>query len=238
MMGSGVFAGVFDLDDGAGARRRRRHDASARRCSASAMPASARPASAPVGGLFRGAYRAGADPRGRRARPSAWCRARRASAGTTSPSPARRRMPARRRCRAGRTRWSAPPPDRGGEPHRPCDNQPYACATVGFVQVSPNSRNMIPGRVFFTVDFRHPKDATLTTMDASCARRARRSRRRREPRRRGRRSSGTSRRAPFDAGLRRRGAQAPRRRWATRTATSSAAPATTPSTWRASRRPR
>jgi N-carbamoyl-L-amino-acid hydrolase len=43
---------------------------------------------------------------------------------------------------------------------------PYACATVGFVQVSPNSRNTIPGRVFFTVDFRHPDDAVLTAMDA------------------------------------------------------------------------
>jgi N-carbamoyl-L-amino-acid hydrolase len=42
---------------------------------------------------------------------------------------------------------------------------PYACATVGFVQVSPNSRNTIPGRVFFTVDFRHPYDAVLTEMD-------------------------------------------------------------------------
>jgi len=42
---------------------------------------------------------------------------------------------------------------------------PYACATVGFVQVSPNSRNTIPGRVFFTVDFRHPQDAVLTAMD-------------------------------------------------------------------------
>jgi beta-ureidopropionase / N-carbamoyl-L-amino-acid hydrolase len=42
---------------------------------------------------------------------------------------------------------------------------PHACATVGFVQVSPNSRNTIPGRVFFTVDFRHPEDATLTAMD-------------------------------------------------------------------------
>src|ERR1700752_2570529 len=41
---------------------------------------------------------------------------------------------------------------------------PYACATVGFVQVSPNSRNTIPGRVFFTVDFRHPEDAVLTQM--------------------------------------------------------------------------
>src|SRR5947199_682971 len=43
---------------------------------------------------------------------------------------------------------------------------PYACATVGFVQVSPNSRNTIPGRVFFTVDFRHPEDAVLSAMDA------------------------------------------------------------------------
>jgi N-carbamoyl-L-amino-acid hydrolase len=42
---------------------------------------------------------------------------------------------------------------------------PHACATVGFVQVSPNSRNTIPGRVFFTVDFRHPEDAVLTAMD-------------------------------------------------------------------------
>jgi N-carbamoyl-L-amino-acid hydrolase len=42
---------------------------------------------------------------------------------------------------------------------------PFACATVGFIQSSPNSRNTIPGRVFFTVDFRHPEDATLTEMD-------------------------------------------------------------------------
>src|SRR3954451_4254780 len=42
---------------------------------------------------------------------------------------------------------------------------PYACATVGFVQVSPNSRNTIPGRVFFTVDFRHPEDDLLSAMD-------------------------------------------------------------------------
>jgi beta-ureidopropionase / N-carbamoyl-L-amino-acid hydrolase len=42
---------------------------------------------------------------------------------------------------------------------------PYACATVGFVEVSPNSRNTIPGRVFLTVDFRHPEDAVLTAMD-------------------------------------------------------------------------
>jgi N-carbamoyl-L-amino-acid hydrolase len=43
--------------------------------------------------------------------------------------------------------------------------QPYACATVGFIQSSPNSRNTIPGHVFFTVDLRHPVDATLSAMD-------------------------------------------------------------------------
>jgi beta-ureidopropionase / N-carbamoyl-L-amino-acid hydrolase len=47
---------------------------------------------------------------------------------------------------------------------------PDACATVGFVQVSPNSRNTIPGRVFFTVDFRHPEDAVLTRMDEALRR--------------------------------------------------------------------
>jgi beta-ureidopropionase / N-carbamoyl-L-amino-acid hydrolase len=54
------------------------------------------------------------------------------------------------------------------------DHQPSACATVGFVQSFPNSRNTIPGRVFFTVDFRHPDDARLSSMDralkAECAR--------------------------------------------------------------------
>jgi len=53
------------------------------------------------------------------------------------------------------------------------ENQPNACATVGSLKVSPNSRNTIPGKVFFTVDFRHPVDAVLTRMDtalrAACA---------------------------------------------------------------------
>jgi len=31
----------------------------------------------------------------------------------------------------------------------------------------PNSRNVIPGEVFMTVDFRHPIDATLGDMDAA-----------------------------------------------------------------------
>lgn len=47
---------------------------------------------------------------------------------------------------------------------------PHACATVGFIQSSPNSRNTIPGRVFFTVDFRHPSDTTLSEMDADLKR--------------------------------------------------------------------
>ena len=41
---------------------------------------------------------------------------------------------------------------------------PYACATVGMLQVSPNSRNVIPGKVFFTIDFRHPEPDVLAGM--------------------------------------------------------------------------
>jgi beta-ureidopropionase / N-carbamoyl-L-amino-acid hydrolase len=37
-----------------------------------------------------------------------------------------------------------------------------ACGNYGS---TANSRNTIPGRVFFTVDFRHPDDAVLTEMD-------------------------------------------------------------------------
>lgn len=44
-------------------------------------------------------------------------------------------------------------------------NQPSACATVGLLQVFPNSRNVIPGEVFFTIDFRHPNDQILAGMD-------------------------------------------------------------------------
>lgn len=44
-------------------------------------------------------------------------------------------------------------------------NQPLACSTVGLLQVFPNSRNVIPGEVFFTVDLRHPDDETLSKMD-------------------------------------------------------------------------
>ncbi len=46
-------------------------------------------------------------------------------------------------------------------------HDPAACATVGMMQVYPNSRNVIPGRVFLTVDFRHPEAAKLSSMDAA-----------------------------------------------------------------------
>jgi len=45
------------------------------------------------------------------------------------------------------------------------DHAPTACATVGMLNVHPNSRNVIPGHVFMTVDFRHPSDAVLIEMD-------------------------------------------------------------------------
>lgn len=45
------------------------------------------------------------------------------------------------------------------------DNAPVACATVGMMEVYPNSRNVIPGRVFVAVDFRHPDDDVLAKMD-------------------------------------------------------------------------
>lgn len=45
------------------------------------------------------------------------------------------------------------------------DNAPLACATVGMLEVYPNSRNVIPGQVSLTIDFRHPDDDVLANMD-------------------------------------------------------------------------
>jgi N-carbamoyl-L-amino-acid hydrolase len=42
---------------------------------------------------------------------------------------------------------------------------PLTCSTVGLIQSVLNSRNVIPGQVFFTIDIRHPDDATLSAMD-------------------------------------------------------------------------
>jgi beta-ureidopropionase / N-carbamoyl-L-amino-acid hydrolase len=44
-------------------------------------------------------------------------------------------------------------------------DQPHSRGTVGYVSVFPNSRNVIPGKVTFTVDFRHQNDEGLMLMD-------------------------------------------------------------------------
>lgn len=47
------------------------------------------------------------------------------------------------------------------------DNAPVACSTVGMINSYPNSRNVIPGHVFLTVDLRHPDNDVLASMDAA-----------------------------------------------------------------------
>jgi len=44
-------------------------------------------------------------------------------------------------------------------------NHADAVGTVGLIENRPNSRNVIPGEVFFTVDFRHPDDKVLDAME-------------------------------------------------------------------------
>lgn len=43
--------------------------------------------------------------------------------------------------------------------------QPDGRGTVGFMQVKPNSRNVIPGEVRFSVDLRHAEDTSLDQME-------------------------------------------------------------------------
>ena len=43
---------------------------------------------------------------------------------------------------------------------------PLAVGAVGHCDVYPNSRNIIPGKVVFTVDFRHPKQEVIDDMEA------------------------------------------------------------------------
>jgi beta-ureidopropionase / N-carbamoyl-L-amino-acid hydrolase len=45
------------------------------------------------------------------------------------------------------------------------EHAPDAVGSVGLIENRPNSRNVIPGEVFFTVDFRHPDDAVLDDME-------------------------------------------------------------------------
>ncbi|XUK69194.1 M20/M25/M40 family metallo-hydrolase [Pseudomonas yamanorum] len=45
-------------------------------------------------------------------------------------------------------------------------HQPHACGTVGCLQAYPGSRNVIPGEVRMTLDFRHLEPARLDSMIA------------------------------------------------------------------------
>ncbi len=47
------------------------------------------------------------------------------------------------------------------------ERQPDARATVGFMQVSPNSRNVVPGTVRMSVDLRHPTERGLDEMESA-----------------------------------------------------------------------
>src|SRR5215470_14767710 len=46
---------------------------------------------------------------------------------------------------------------------------PLAVGTVGMVEVFPNSRNVVPGGVLFSVDLRHPKTIVLDAMERNLA---------------------------------------------------------------------
>ncbi|MDF2973756.1 MAG: Zn-dependent hydrolase [Microvirga sp.] len=45
------------------------------------------------------------------------------------------------------------------------EHAPSAVGSVGLIEVQPNSRNVVPGHVFFTVDFRHPQDDVLDIIE-------------------------------------------------------------------------
>jgi N-carbamoyl-L-amino-acid hydrolase len=42
---------------------------------------------------------------------------------------------------------------------------PLAVGTVGMIDSSPNSRNVVPGHTFFAVDLRHPETEVLDAME-------------------------------------------------------------------------
>jgi beta-ureidopropionase / N-carbamoyl-L-amino-acid hydrolase len=45
------------------------------------------------------------------------------------------------------------------------EHAPDAVGAVGLIENRPNSRNVVPGEVFFAVDFRHPNEKVLDTME-------------------------------------------------------------------------
>src|SRR5271167_480028 len=45
------------------------------------------------------------------------------------------------------------------------EHAPHAVGAVGLIENKPNSRNVVPGEVFFTIDFRHPEEKVLDAME-------------------------------------------------------------------------
>src|SRR6185503_5863987 len=46
-------------------------------------------------------------------------------------------------------------------------HKPDALGAVGLMEVRPNSRNVVPGEVFFCVDLRHPEAGVLDQLEAA-----------------------------------------------------------------------
>jgi beta-ureidopropionase / N-carbamoyl-L-amino-acid hydrolase len=46
-------------------------------------------------------------------------------------------------------------------------HRPLAVGTVGMIEISPNSRNVVPGQALFSVDLRHPEAEVLDAMEQS-----------------------------------------------------------------------
>ena len=114
---------------------------------------------------------------------------------------------------------------------------PLGVSTVGMLNPYPNSRNVIPGEVFMTCEFRHPDDATLSEMDAALQEGVEGDREQDRSRLRPQAGLLLRRRSPsIPAASRRCGARPSIS--AIRIATSCRAPATTPAIWRGSRRRR
>ena len=93
------------------------------------------------------------SPASSMARPSAMSSSASATRATTRPAPAN--SPPCSSCTSSRARSDA-------IAH---EHAPDAVGAVGLIESRPNSRNVVPGEVFFTVDFRHPDDKVLDVME-------------------------------------------------------------------------
>ena len=72
---------------------------------------------------------------------------------------------ARRRCLCGRMRWSARRGWSSASTKSRFNMHRSRSAPSGLLEVKPNSPNVVPGEVFFTVDHRHPDAAMLDAME-------------------------------------------------------------------------